>query len=294
MGSVVEAWEEHFQQHHPGVHFETNLMGTDTAMPGLYSGLADLALFGRESNTTENDGFLHTLQYRPLRLRLMNGSLDTEDKSYTPVLFVAGSNPLQRLTLAQADAAFGCGHSGTATPARTWGDLGLTGDWKNKPIHIYMFDTRSGTGLFFVSRLQGESKKMNWEIIREFSDTRRPDGSPYPAGQQAIDALKKDPYGLSVSGMKYAQSGVKALALAATPDSPYVVATKQSVIDGSYPLARTTYAFVTQAPGQSVSPLVKQFLQFIYSDEGQALVARQGGFLPLSPQDAVEQQSLLH
>ena len=116
MSSVVLAWEEHFRRYHPDVRFENQLMGTDTAMPGLYTGKADIALFGRESNTTENDGFLHTLQYRPLQLRLMTGSLDVPGKSYAPVLFVHKDNPLDKLTLAQADSVFGCGQRARLLP----------------------------------------------------------------------------------------------------------------------------------------------------------------------------------
>jgi phosphate transport system substrate-binding protein len=293
MESVVLALEQRFQRDHPGVRFETKLMGTDTAMPGLYNGKADLALLGRESNTTESDGFLHTLQYPPLELHLMTGSLDAEAKSYAPVIFVSRSNPLQGLTLQQLDRIIGCGQPGGDAPARTWGDLGLSGAWKDKPIHVYMFDITSGTGTFLLHKLQGESRKLNWQIIREFSDTRRGDGSTYTAGQQTVDALKSDPYGLAFSGMQYARDGIKPLALAVSAGSPLVAATKASLIDGSYSLARMTYAFVNRAPGTPLSPQLREFLRFLYSDEGRAVVAGQPGFLPLSSPDAALQESRL-
>ena len=289
MSSVVLAWEEHFRRYHPDVQFVNQLMGTDTAMPGLYGGVADLALFGRESNGAESDGFLHSLQYKPLQLRLMAGSLDAPGKSYAPVLFVRKGNPLDRLTVAQADALFGCGQPGQSAPARTWGDLGLGGEWKDKPIHLYAFDMESGTGVFFLRKLQGESKKMNWEIIREFSDGRHADGTAYEAGEQTMDALKTDPYGLAVSGLQYADGDVKPLALAAAAGSPYVYATQGTVIDGTYPLARMTYAFVNQPPGGSVPPLIKEFLRFVYSNEGRKVVLDSQGFLPLTKDDASQQ-----
>ena len=289
MSSVVLAWEDHFRRYHPDVQFVNQLMGTDTAMPGLYGGVADIALLGRESNGTESDGFLHSLQYKPLELHLMSGSLDAPGKSYAPVLFVQRSNPLDRLTLAQADALFGCGQPGPGAPLRTWGDLGLGGEWKDKPIHLYAFDMESGTGVFFLRKLQGESKKMNWEIIREFKDGRHPDGTAYDAGEQTMDALKSDPYGLAVSGLQYAGDDVKPLALAAAAGSPYVYATQRTVVDGTYPLARMTYAFVNRPPGAPVPPLVKEFLRFVYSDEGQKVVLDSHGFLPLTKDDASQQ-----
>lgn len=292
MSSVVAAWEEHFRRYHPDVQFVTNLMGTDTGMSGLYAGNADIALSGRESNTTENDGFLHTLQYKPLQLRLMTGSLDVPGRSYAPVLFVNKDNPLGRLTLAQADAVFGCGQPGVR-PARTWGDLGFGGEWKDKPIHVYTFDMESGTGAFLLHALQGESRKMNWAVVREFRDQRRPDGTSYEAGEQTMDALLHDPYGLAVSSLRYAGGEVKALALAAGSGSAYVRATRETLIDGSYPLARMTYAFVNQPPGKPVPPLVKEFLRFVYSDEGQRVISDSHGFLPLTKKDAARQVNLL-
>jgi phosphate transport system substrate-binding protein len=293
MSSVVVVWEERFHRYHPEVKFETSLMGTDTAMPAIYTGVADIALFGRESNQTENDGFLHTLQYKPLQLWLMTGSLDAPAKSYAPVLFVHKDNPLEKLTLAQADSIFGCGQPGQSAPARTWGDLGLGGEWKDKPIHLYTFDTESGTGLFFQHKLQGESKKINWPVIREFPDTRHTDGTSYEAGEQTMDALMRDRYGLAVSSLRYAKSDVKVVALAATSGSAYVQASRETLIDGSYPLTRMTYVFVNQPPGQSVSPLVKEFLRFVYSEEGQGLIEESHGFLPLTKEAAAKQVLLL-
>ena len=289
MSSVVFAWEERFLRYHPEVRFETNLIGTDTAIPALYDGVADIALLGRETNQTENDGFLHTLQYKPLQLLLMTGSLGDPGKSYALALFVHKDNPLEKLTLAQVDSILGCRQPGESAPVRTWGDLGLGGEWEDKPIHLYTFDTDSGTGLFLQHKLQSESRKMNWTIIREFSDARRTDGTSYEAGEQTMDALLHDRYGVAVSSLHYANSQVKAVALAASSRSAYVQASRETLIDGTYPLTRMTYAFVNQPPGQPVSPLVKDFLRFVYSEEGQGLIEESHGFLPLTKEDAVKQ-----
>lgn len=294
MSSIVLAWEGHFRRYHPDVQFENQLMGSDTAMPGLYTGKADIALLGRESNTTDNDGFLHTLQYRPLQLHLMSGSFDIAGKSYAPVVFVHKGNPIDGLTLQQLDLVLGCGQSNRLAPARSWGDLGLGGAWKDKPLHAYTFDAETGTGLFLLHKLQGESRKMDWQIIQEYRDIRRPDGSTYDSGQQIIDALDRDAYGIAISGMQYADDQVKPLPLAVDSNKPYVPATRETIIDGSYPLARMTYAFMNQPPGQPVPPLVKEFLRFVYSEEGQRLIEPSLGFLRLARQDADAQILLLH
>ena len=292
MQSVVLAWEKRFRQYHPEVQFENRLIGTDTAMPGLYTGNADIALLGRETNTTEDDGFLHTLQYRPLKLRLMTGSLDVPGESYAPVLFVHNEFPLDKLTLAQLDFLIGCGQS-HVVPPQTWGDLGLTGVWKDKPIHVYTYDAETGTGLFLLTVLQAGSRKMNWQIIREFHNGSHIDGTSYNAGEQIMDALMKDPYGLAISSLHYTNPQVKVLKLARTQDSEYVTPTRETLINGSYPLTRMTYAFLNRRPNTSIAPLTAELLRFIYSDEGRKLVEEQNGFLPLTAKDAADQLNLL-
>ncbi len=93
MSTVMKSWEEGFKKNHPDVNFETRLIGTAAAMPALYTGLADLAVMGRESNAMDDNGFLHVLYYAPLRLDLMTGSLDVPGKSYALAIFVHKDNP---------------------------------------------------------------------------------------------------------------------------------------------------------------------------------------------------------
>ncbi len=294
MSGVVESWEQGFQKFHPQVKFETKLMGTATAMPSIYTGVADLALIGRETNTTDNDGFLHVLQYRPLRFELMTGSLDVPGKSYALTVFVHKDNPVSRMTLAQLAAIFGCESKNDLGNMRTWGRLGLTGEWKDKPINLYTFDAETGTGLFFLHIVLADSRKMNWENLKEFRDIKNPDGSIYESGQQIIDALKKDRFGLAVSSVRYGNPGVKPVALAAKEGRPYYEATKENLISRKYPLTRITYVFANQPPGQSIDPKVKEFLRYIFSREGQADVERDCDYLPLSQESLIEQLKKLN
>lgn len=279
MGAALTAWEAAYAQQHPGTRFENHLLGTDTAMPALYGGIADIALIGREPTDTEHDGFLHSTQHEPLRIRLTRGALEAAGHSYAPVIFVARDNPLQRLTIAQLARVFGC--DANHPPARTWGDLGLTAAWKDRPLHLYTFDMESGPGAFFLTQIQGPSRKMNWAIVREFRDIERPDGMLNAAGEQSMAALLADPNGIAVSGLRYADPRVKPLALAAANSDTFVQPTRETVIDGSYPLARTTYAFVDQTPAKPLDPAVRDFLRWLLSPDAQQILSKPAGFLPL-------------
>ena len=294
MSGVVESWRKGFQKFHPQAKFETRLMGTATAMPSIYTGVADLALIGRETNTTDNDGFLHVLQYRPLRFELMTGSLDVPGKSYAPAIFVQKENPISKLTLTQLAAIFGCEKKNDAGDTRTWGQLGLTGEWKDKPINLYTFDAETGTGLFFLHAVLADSHKMNWENLKEFKDIRNPDGSTYESGQQIIDTLKKDRFGLAVSSIRYKTPEVKPVALATQEPEQYFQATRENLISRKYPLTRMTYAFVNQPPGQPIDPKVREFLRYVFSREGQADVENDRGYLPLNQKSLIEQLKKLN
>ncbi len=289
MSTVMKSWEEGFKKNHPDVNFETRLIGTAAAMPALYTGLADLAVMGRESNAMDDNGFLHVLYYAPLRLDLMTGSLDVPGKSYALAIFVHKDNPTSRMTMAQLEAIFGCEHRRGLENIRTWGQLGLTGEWKDKPIHLYAYDAETGTGQFFLHKALADSRKMNWEYLTEFRDIKNSDGSIRESGQQILDALRKDRFGLAVSCARYATPAARPVALGMQDGGPYYLATKENLIARKYPLTRLTYAFVNRPPGKPTDPKVKEFLHYIFSREGLEDVLRDGGYLPLSDEAVAEQ-----
>lgn len=294
MAALARNWAEGFQRVQPGVKVEFTLLGSDTAIPGLYSGRADIAFLGRENNITDDNGFFRPMQYKPVRFELTTGSLDVPGKTNALVVFVHRDNPLARLTLAQLDALFG--HErlrGAPKNIRTWGDLGLTGEWADRPVNLYGYDAETGTGQFFLKAVLGGSRKMNWDNFREFKDLKRPDGSACTSAEQSLDALRQDRYGLAVSSLRYATAETKPVALAAGAAGPYFQATRDTLISRQYPLARTTYAFVNRPPGNALDPKVREFLRYIFSREGQADVVREGGYLPLNDETLAAQRQQL-
>jgi phosphate transport system substrate-binding protein len=281
MADVVKSWSDGFHRVHPEIQIEARLMGSDTAIPGLYSGLADIALLGREQNVTDENGFSRPKGYPFTRLELLNGSLDVEDKSAALAVLVGRENPLSRLTLTQLAAVAGCSHKGTAS-IHTWGQLGATGAWAARRVRLYIYDTESGTGAFFLRAVLRGSRKIDWSQVRDFNDLRRADGSSYRASQRIVDALAHDPYGLAVSNLRFAGGRMKALALSAQDGSPFVLPTRESVADHTYPLARNAYVFIDRRPGSAIDPRVKEFLRYALSADGQADVLRDHGYLPLA------------
>jgi len=316
MSAVTRYWKEGFQKYHPAAKFEISLTGTATAMPGIYNGLADLALLGRDANYADKNGFLHLLQYNPLRLDLTTGSLSAPGKSYALVVYVHKDNPISKLTVAQLSAIFGCEPRPGLDNIQTWGQLGLTGDWRNKSINLYGYDIKTGTGAFFLRAILGDSHKLNWGNFKEFKEIENADGSiyeerrhlacivrghaasrqdacapngEYESGRQIVDALQRDRYGIAVSGARYASPELKAVALASQEGGSYFQANRETLIARTYPLTRVTYAFLNRPPGKPVDAQVKEFLRYVFSREGQEDIVRDGGYLPLS-HEAIREQ----
>ena len=283
MTAVVARWSVAFQKQHPRVRIETHLTGSDTGMAMLYTGKADLALLGRSPTLSEIQAFEWIFRYKPAQVEILTGSLDQAGKSPAPVLFVHRDNPLASLTLAQLDAIFGTEHRLAPADIRTWGQLGLTGEWADKPIHLYAPDAMSGTGRFFRHVVLNDSRMMNWAQLTEFSDRDVPREATHDAGRQIIAALARDRYGLAVVSFAFASDQVKPVAVET------VSATRDTLIARQYPLTRTVSACFNRKPGTPADPLVLEFLRYILSREGQREVTPGDGYLPLTPDQAAEQ-----
>ena len=95
----------------------------------------------RKMKSKEIDEFEKQFGYKPVQLRTSIDML---------AVYVHKDNPIKGLTLQQVDAIFSkTRKGGYAKDIRTWGDLGLTGEWKDKPISLYGRNSASGTYGYF-------------------------------------------------------------------------------------------------------------------------------------------------
>ncbi len=283
---LLDRWQEGFKKVHPEARFETRMTGSDAGLPGLYTRHADIALLGREATDAEVKAFEWIYRYKPAAIEVATGSLGAPGRSPALIVYVHRDNPLAQLTLVQLDAAFGCERLRSApTNIRTWGQLGLTGDWSARPIHLYAPDTEEGTGRFFRHVVLHDSRMLDWEHLQEFAETKgRP--STHDAGKKILTALATDPLGLAVAGAGVGDSRVKPLALAATSGGPYFAATAENLTTRAYPLTRAVFAYVNRPPAAPLDSKVRAFLDYVLSSDGQQFVADLGEYLPLSSEAA--------
>jgi len=195
---------------------------------------------------------------------------------------VQKKNPLTRVTFKQLDAIFGSERRrGQRENIRTWGQLGLTGAWADKPIDIYTGELDAAPDFFFSQLVMRGSLLWN-DKLKHYDDITKPDGTTYEAQQQVVDVLAADPQGIALAGAGVRNANVKLLEVSVDDDGPFVAATRQTVEARTYPLARSVWIYTNQ-PAEPLNPRVREFLRFIFSREGQELVRQEGEYLPLTP-----------
>jgi phosphate transport system substrate-binding protein len=300
---LAQVWEEAFHRYQPDVSFRNDLPSSDVAMAAMMVGTADIAPSGREPSLDEVLGFNEKYHHSVTPIIVGTGAWKAPGgSSWSPAIFVNAANPLSRLTMKQLDGIFGAQRTGgyeegseVFTPRaargaegnlRTWGQLGLTGNWKDKSIQTYGY-ADTGMRHFFELRVFGGGDKWNTNY-REYveSGTNMVAKGTDVGSHAMLVALSHDKYGIGWSGFGQAEGipGLKAIALARDVGGPYFAPNVQNCRTHQYPLSRNVFMYVNRAPGQALDPAVREFLLFVLSREGQDLLAHHGRHLPLTPE----------
>ena len=290
MAGLMKRWEAGFKRAHPEVQFADDLKSSASGLYGLDMRTADLALLGRPVFPYERYGVYERSWVYPASIEVATGSDTALHKSPAYAIFVHKDNPLAQLSVRELDGIFGAERAGgwnaltwdtgvarTANDnLRTWGQLGLKGEWAGKSIHVYgQAGLGAGAITYFQGRVFGGGETWN-EGLREYADRK-----------QMLADLSRDPLGVAYAPLAYANAGVKVLPLAETAAGPFVPLTHASVADRSYPLHRPVYICYTMDNRNTEltptlgDPRVKEFLRYILSRQGQQDVAAEGSYLPL-------------
>lgn len=261
MVNLVTLWREAFVKLYPGANITVEGKGSATAPPALVAGTAQIGPMSRTMKDEESAPFEAKYGFKPTAIGVALDALS---------VFVSKDNPLDTITLAQLDGVFSkTRKSGYATDVTTWGQLGLTGDWANKPISLYGRNSASGTYGFFKEHVLAKG---------DYKDTVK----EQPGSAAVVQGVTEDKAGIGYSGLGYVTSGVKALTLTAKEGEKAYAGTYANVLSKKYPLSRLLYVYVVKAPGKPLDPVVLEFLKFALSKEGQE-IAIKDGYLPLTP-----------
>ena len=272
MNNMMTLWAEAFPKLYPNVKVQVEGKGSSTAPPALIAGTAQFGPMSRAMRATEIDQFESKYGYKPTQIRTSYDAL---------AVYVNKDNPLEKLTLAQVDAAFSKTppprlqaerhHVG---PARAHRRLGEPADQPLRPQlrlrHLRLLQGArpqqrrlqghgqgaAGLGLGGAGRHRGPLRHgLQRHRLQDFRREGR------PPGRQGDGAL----LGRELRGRE---------------------------VSGKYPLNRFLYIYINRAPGKPLDPLVKEFVKFIFSKEGQEVVVKDG-YLPLPAEIAKQELAKL-
>jgi phosphate transport system substrate-binding protein len=269
MNNMMTLWGEAFAKMYPNVRIQVEGKGSSTAPAALIAGTAQIGPMSREMRPTEIDQFEKKYGFKPTRLRTSYDAL---------AVYVNRDNPLDKLTLNQIDGIFSKTRRRGGKNIGTWGAAGLAGDWASRPISLYGRNSASGTYGFFKDHALANG---------DYRDTVK----EQPGSASVVQGVTEDRFGIGYSGIGYRTSGVKSLALQAK-DGSFSSGSYEDVVSGKYPLARFLYLYVNKAPGKALDPVVREFLEFVFSREGQEIVVKDG-YMPLPAKIVAEELAKL-
>jgi phosphate transport system substrate-binding protein len=303
-GSLGRYWEEAFKKYHPGATFDYHMKTTLAAVPSLVFGVADLGI-GRKITFSELEMFQRYNDRDPIEIDIATGSYDVPGWQPGYGVVVHADNPLTKITMAQLDGIFGAERSGgwegtswrpnwargPEQNIRTWGQLGLTGEWAKQPINPYGLNLRYHQAVELSDRVLKSSDKWN-EHLKIYANNVSATGKL----ERGLNGdLSQDRYGIAIIAAPTTSLGgaakpnLKLLELADSDGGPYVAYSLDDLQSRTYPLFDRIFAYADRTPGQPFDPKVYEFLRFVLSREGQAQVMRDGKYLPLTSQVAKAQ-----
>jgi phosphate transport system substrate-binding protein len=254
---ILDRWVETFRRAHPETRVRVAGDGTADGPAALISGRAQIAAMSRPMSPGEIKVFRDRYDFDPLGVPV---GLDMV------AVYVHAGNPVERLTLRQLDAIFSEGRRcGANAPAKRWGDVGLDGEWTERPIRIFGRRSASGTGGFF------QQVALCGGLLRGSLQEKA-------GGGAVAAAVAESAYAIGFGNRVEDTAGVKVVAIARSEDDAQVLPDREGLHSGDYPLTRELFLYARRPPGEAIDPDIAAFLAFAVSAEGQAIV-EQAGFV---------------
>lgn len=288
MDDLMKLWIAGFHAQQPGVTIDLQSKASLSVPAALTAGTAQMSPMSRELNPAESEAFRARHGYAPTEVAVALGSYRTPTRTVALTFYVNDANPIQKLTLDQLDAVW-CStlHRGASVPITTWGQLGLTGEWKDRPIHLMGVQPPDGVPNFIARRVCSNGTLRNG-IYGEKN------GEPRSVLTRIVEDVAKDPDAIGYAGFHNRQPNTHPVLLADTPAGPFLSGTFDEVRTAAFPLTRFVYIYIDRNPAKSLAPALQQFLRYILSLDGQRMVEEEGIFMPLPSAIAARERAKLN
>jgi phosphate transport system substrate-binding protein len=248
MVNLGQAWAEAFNKRHPQANIAVTGGGSGTGITALINGSCDIA----ESSRAVEDKEIKQAEAKGIKLNRETVAMDGI------AVVVHPKNPIKNLTLEQLREIF----------------LGNIENWKTiggaaKPMVLLSREFNSGTHIFFKEHVL---RRGNVKGPEEFS----PSALLMPSSQAIAEEVANNENAIGYYGMGYLSLKQKVIAVAKDAKSPFIEPTQENVKSNAYPISRPLYLYTNGKP----QGLLKEFVDFVYSKDGQDIV-RKLDFVPI-------------
>jgi phosphate transport system substrate-binding protein len=312
----VDLLAKGFTHFHPDVKVSTShIPSSEGGIAGLYMGVSDVAPMGDDAKITDLMPYYNTFGYLPTEISVATGGYEKRGSLFAWAIAVNKDNPIDSISLDQLKRLFGGERTGgweirdhnykfTSAHAlqrndliRTWDQLGLGGKFAGKEIETFGY-AAPGFAIAIERSWFNWSKKWNANF-REYVEEKQttPDDEGFAvASERALEDLEKNEFAIGIVALMHAKnySNLKILAVAESSDSEPVALTPENVATRRYPLIRDAYFYVNKAPGEPVDPIVREFMRYCLSREGQESIVTAGYYYPLPHDYLLEQRKKLY
>ncbi|MDE1923126.1 MAG: substrate-binding domain-containing protein [Gammaproteobacteria bacterium] len=269
---MMRAWNDAFRKYEPDARVTIAMKDGLGPEDRIALGPKTAEVFDPSNLRYEN-----AYGYEPFRIKICAAAYILKSHVSAIGVYVNKANPLSTISLAKLDAVFSAERRrGYPADIATWGQLGLTGAWAEAPIHLYGFYWRDDVTDYFRKLVMLDAPfKPGYQVPGGDMTRNTP-----TVGKALMDAMARDPDGITFGNGSYMSAAVKALGLSLRGVQSQFTMT--DIAAGRYPLERYLYIYVNRVPGRPLDPLLGEFLRFVLSRQGQALVAADH-YLPLPP-----------
>ena len=249
MVNLGQSWAEVFSEKHPEVSIAVTGGGSGTGISAILAGTCDIAQSSRDIKDEE----------KAQAVRGGGKPINEVTVAYDGIAVIVNpANPVAQLATAQLADIF-------SRKVKNWKEVG----GKDSPILVLSRERNSGTHVFFLEHI---IRHGNAKGPEEFSSSVL----MMPSSQAIAEEVKTSEAAIGYVGLGYITQDHKVLAVAKDTAGPFLTPSIETVLDGTYPIARPLL-FLTRG---EASETIKDFIDFVLSPEGQEIVTSLD-FVPL-------------
>ena len=246
--NLALAWAERYMQEHPEVRISVTGGGSGTGIAALINGTVDIANASRalkeeEISAAQNAGF---------EAKQVAVAMDAI------AVVVHPSNPIDELTIPQLADIF----TGRIT---NWREVG----GPDRPIVLLSRESNSGTYVYFLEHVIRQGQADNRDLFS-------PGALLMPSSEGISNEVRQNPNAIGYDGLGYVTADQKTLRIAPRAGAVAVAPTVETVVQGTYPIARPMFFYTPPNPPEHVA----KYIAWVLAPEGQALI-KEKGYIPL-------------